>query len=265
MGGVGCDGRISVPAKGSSVGVGYTGWTPAAYAACLRMLAEGIRMNRIVREIHARFPAEHGSESARPVTFGMVRHVKYSRRAEVAALRQKLLGKVDDLWIASKRHRLEVLQTIIEDANRWVPTRLLEAAGAPTKVVYTKNFDPMIKALRQAREELGEDPASRNAESLEALVRRMEDERGLEKTVNADYVVADAVPMIEDALLVELEPCYPSAGADAERGFLDGRVGLSDGEPDQISDGFAIERLAVTPEQDLAPDDDDSDDEGPEN
>ncbi len=191
----------------------------------LRLLAENYKMRRVVRVVHEVFAEEHGPGSAAECTFGMVRWIKETRQEEIRALREKLRAETSDLWIAQTRQRLIALEKIYEDCNRWVPVRLLEdRRGGTSKVVYAKNVDGMVKCLKQAREELGEDPASRAADSLEDLVRRAEKERGLTATVDAEVIPERSVPVVDDALLIELAGENRSAGADEERGFLDGSV-----------------------------------------
>ncbi len=217
-----------------------------AYYTVLRMLAENYKVPRIVREIEARFPEEHGKEGVSPVTYRMVRRLKETRGDEIAEVRRRVRDHVEDLWITQKRSRIQQAQLMFEDANRWVPKRLLEprgGVGAPV-VVYEKDHGTMMKALQFVREELGEDPGSRQADSLEALVRAAETARGLEVTAeDAEFTKEDAVPSIDDAVLVEIEPNYPSAGADPSMGFLDGRLlqesldaGDADDDPDPDDD-----------------------------
>lgn len=204
-------------------GPGKTRLTMPAYALVIRMLAENVLMPRIVQEVQARFPEEHGSDSDAVCTFGVVRRVKEHRQPEVRALQQKLRDHTDDLWIVSKREQLKSLQAIYEDANRWVPTRLLEARGGGSpRVVFTKDTDSMLKALKHAREIVGFDPTSRIAESLEDLVRRTEGERGLEQTVEAKFQVEHSLPVLDDALLIDIPHEQHTSGEDKRRGFLSG-------------------------------------------
>ena len=208
------------------------------------MFAENFGQTRVLREIHKKYP-EHRPDGDSPVTLDAVRHLKSTRKAEVKELRVKLNERAgDELWIANRFSRLKQLQNLFEDANRWVPKRLLrgdpEEDGGPRRsiVVYEKDTGTMIKAVIQAREELGEDADSRQAQSLEDMVRLAEAERGLAKTEEIDVTPADAVPKATDVELVEGPRHYPSKGDDIERGLLDGDTELGDyvdvaDEPDE--------------------------------
>lgn len=208
-------------------GPGRTRLSREAYALAIRMMAENFQRAEILREIHTRFPKRHGPEGDLPCTAEVLRNLSRSRQDEINDLRKKLNESLSDLWIANKRTRITALQRIFSDANRWVPKRLIESQkpGSPTRsiVVYEKDTKTMLKALEQARAEIGGTPEERTAQSLEDLVRLAEENRGLERTVPAKDRLDDAVPVIEDAQLLEAPDNYPSRGSDEKRGFVDGR------------------------------------------
>lgn len=217
-------------------GPGATRLTHEAYAVALRMLADNHKVMPVVREIQKRFPEEHGPESTSPVSYHVIRGVWERRQDEIKALRKKLNDELDHLWITQKRQRLEALQEMFADANRWVPDKIIEprspgvtsvptpsGGSVPSLVVYKKDTNTMLSVLKQAREEMGEDPESKKADSLSDLVRAAEEARGLQKTADLGHQEEEDVPYIEDARVVDVDPTYPSAGDDEERGFVDGR------------------------------------------
>ena len=150
---------------------------------------------------------------------------------DVKALRAKLNENLDDLWIADKRQRLIGFQKVFEDANRWVPHSILSKPGGPPIVVYRKDTDVMLKALKMARDELGESATERAAQSLEDLVKQAERSRGLEVEAEIGAPVVDAVPVLEDAQLLEIPEQYRTSGDDSKRGFLAGDVDMKEEIP----------------------------------
>lgn len=232
-------------------GVGNYQLTPEAYAVIVRMLASNYKPKRIVDFVHERYP-EHRPDGSEPVDDTMVKSIRRRRQPEIRELRERLNQEVDDLWIANKRTRLEALQHLFEDANRWTPTKVIEyrerveepdqernpqvgdpVPGGPGRgdrryevrnlIVYEKPVDTLARLLKQAKEELGEDPGSRMANSLEELIKRAEEERGLEKTGDVGGTPPDgSVDYIEDAMVVEIPEEARSRGDALHRNQLDG-------------------------------------------
>ncbi len=223
-------------------GVGNTHLSPAMYGYIIRMLADGFKNPKIRDTVAVAFPNEPTPSTER------IRNVKTKRQPEIAALRKKLNEGFDDIWLANKRQRLEALNLIFQDANRWTPKRAIEMKSTPEQeearrldsnaemtprqkelreaprsvLVYEKDTGTMITVLREARTELGEDSGSRQADSLEDLVRLAEQSRDLSKTVEAEVVVDGAVPTLVEAEFADTPTLYPSAGSDEEMGLLDG-------------------------------------------
>lgn len=200
------------------VGVNKMQISQSAYSMTLRLLAENLSLRRTQGEVQDAHPDEE-------ITFGMIRRIHVTRKDEVRALRRKLNEALDDLWIANRRQRLIGLQQIYEDANRWVPDHLLtsNAPGVPAVVVYKKNVDAMLKALKQAREEVGGTPQEKQADALERLAALAERERGLERTIDVNEVPDfDTVPELRDAELIEYPGVVRTKGASKMKGFLSG-------------------------------------------
>jgi hypothetical protein len=212
-------------------GVGKTNFSTQAYALCVRMLAENWRRGKVLEEIHRRFP-EHRLDGEQPVTVDAVKNVIKRRQAEIQQLREELNAEVGDMWIANRRSQLAALQRIFEDQNRYTPKRILEGtltkiealAGKSPKriVVYEKDTGGMLATLRLAREVTGADAGTRVANTLEDLVKRAEKERGLEISEPIDVTPEGAVPMLQDAKLIDVPDVYPSRGDDQRLGLLDG-------------------------------------------
>jgi len=193
------------------------------YQLVVRLLAENWKMPQVVDEVARQFPASACS-------YGVVRRIKSTRQPEIKALREKINKQLDDLWIANKRQRVITLQRMFEDANRWTPVKAIETiendeAGDParrTSLVYKKDFGAMISVIKAVREELGEDAGARAATSLEDLVRLAEQSRGLETTHEKGDNLEGAVPVQEDAMLIDVPAQYRTRGSDDTRGFIDG-------------------------------------------
>ena len=210
---------------------GSTNLSHMAYALVIRMFADNWWPRRVLQEVHARF-AEHRPDGERPVLIETIKGLKKSRQEEIRALRGYLNSQLDDLWIANKRARLEAAQNIFMDANRWVPKRVLEiiekSEGSDgtlvtrSMVVYEKETRVMLDALRYSREELGVDPGSRVAQSLEDLVREAERSRGLQVTEGAPALESGTVPILEDARLIESPTPYHTKGALPSKNILGG-------------------------------------------
>lgn len=226
-------------------GVGATGMTAQVYGFVIRMIADGHKNAPIRRAVEKFFPDEPVPTSDR------LRNLRIKRKPEITALRERLSASFDDMWIARKRQRLEALEQIFEDANRWSPKRAIELAltnqqrqlmnadpssltekekalrekllEAPRSVlVYEKDTGTMMQALKAAQSELGEDSGSKAAQSLEDLVRLAEGARGLTQTVDATVELDDSVPTLLEAEIAETPMLYPSAGDDSKHGLLDG-------------------------------------------
>lgn len=209
-----------------------TRFTREAYMMVIRMMAENYKRIQIMRVIHDRFPQHRPGEELE-VSYQMLYQLSRSRREEVMELREELNRELTDMWMANKRQRIQALQDIYEDCNRWVPRRIIEAPkksgvpGVPVEdakpvLVYEKNVRGMLDALKQAREEMGDTPEGKIAQSFADLVRQAEEQRGLEKTADVTVHPVDAVDYIEDAVVLEIEGPSRSKGADTKRGFLDG-------------------------------------------
>lgn len=212
-------------------GPGQSAFHGTSYLYVVRMLAENFPPTRILGEIHKKFP-EHRPNGDSPVSLSAVKSIKKKRSSEVDELRQELNERAGkELWIANRFQRLKQMQNIYEDANRWVPKRaitVVEDGARRSVLVYEKETGMMLKTLAQAREELGEDSGSRQAQSLEDLVKLAEQERGLQLTEEIDVTPVDAVPKATDVELIDPPDFYPSAGDDPERGILDGEHQLDD-------------------------------------
>ena len=205
----------------------------------IRMLADNYKLTQVLRIVHEKFPV-HRPDGDIPVTYRMIWYVAHERVEEVEQLRSELNQNLSDLWITNLRQRLTALQDIYQDANRWVPKRIIEPPRGPGRMskdeiekraregvpgailVYEKDTTTMLNSLKQAREELGVTAADKAAGSLSDLVQLMEEQRGLERTGPVDEHPANAVTYIEKARMLELPAPNRSKGPDDQLQFLDG-------------------------------------------
>lgn len=206
----------------------------------IQLLALNFKPMKALAEIHRQFP-EHREEGEAPLRRAAIQYAQHTRKEEIAELRAKLNETVADrFWIATKQGRMQALQNMFEDANRWIPKRILrrgEGADANDMVVYEKDIGTLAKIVAQARDEMGEDGLSRQAQSLEDIVRLAEQERNLEVTEEIDVTPeGGAVPASTDEHLLDVPNIYPSAGNDDERGFLAGDTDIPEIVPPDRQD-----------------------------
>jgi hypothetical protein len=237
-------------------GPGHFRISRMAYAMIIRLLADNVKMARIQRAVAQTHPDDE-------VPYIMVQRIKRNRQHEVKELRKRLNSELDDLWITSKRERLVGLQQIYEDCNRWVPNRVIlvekkksDDDGGPSGVIsYTKNVDGMLKALKQARDELGESAEEKQASALETLVQMAERERGLEKTIDVESTPDfESVPELRDAQMLEIEGEVRTKGADESKGFLDG----GDGDANAHAEALTVTAGGHTSDDNSSDDSDES-------
>lgn len=174
-----------MPRQKQTHGPGYSRLSPQAYAVAIRMLAEHQPVARVLREVHDRFP-QHRPDGEAPITPRILFRLRRAREPEIEELRRRLFDELHDVWISKRRHRLIALQEAFEAAARPTPRRVLRVRHGDGRVedllVCEIDTSGMIAAVREAASQIGEDPAGRQATSLEQLVAMAEEARGLPRT-----------------------------------------------------------------------------------